>query len=147
MVRRWLREDQWQRLEPMLPGKVGDPGRSGENNRLFIEAVLWVARTGSQWRDLPAEFGLWNSVYTRFARWSRTGCGRRCLPNWPRIQTLKKCFWMAPSCEPTSTRPVRLKKRPPSDRALARRTHHQDPCLGRGLGQPCAIYSDRGAGT
>ena len=32
MVRRWLREDQWQRLEPMLPGKVGDPGRSGENN-------------------------------------------------------------------------------------------------------------------
>jgi transposase len=69
MVRRWLRDDQWQRLEPMLPGKAGDAGRTGENNRLFIEAVLWIARTGSPWRDLPAEFGLWNSVYTRFARW------------------------------------------------------------------------------
>ena len=73
MVRRWLRDDQWLRLEPMLPGKAADPGRSGENNRLFIEAVLWVARTGSPWRDLPAEFGLWNSVYTRFARWSNNG--------------------------------------------------------------------------
>lgn len=60
MVRRWLRDDQWQRLEPMLPGKAGDPGRTGENNRLFMEAVLWIARTGSPWRDLPAEFGLWN---------------------------------------------------------------------------------------
>ena len=73
MVRRWLRNDQWQRLEPMLPGKAADPGRSGENNRLFIEAVLWIARTGSPWRDLPAEFGRWNSVYMRFARWSNNG--------------------------------------------------------------------------
>jgi transposase len=73
MVRRWLRDDQWERLGPMLPGKEGDPGRTGDNNRLFIEAVLWVARTGSPWRDLPAEFGLWNSVYMRFARWSNSG--------------------------------------------------------------------------
>ena len=73
MVRRWLRDDQWQRLEPMLPGKAGDPGRAGEDNRQFIEAVLWIARTGSPWRDLPPEFGLWNSVYTRFARWSNNG--------------------------------------------------------------------------
>ena len=73
MARRWLREDQWKRLEPMLPGKASDPGRTGENNRRFIEAVLWVARTGSPWRDLPAEFGLWNSVYMRFARWSNKG--------------------------------------------------------------------------
>ena len=62
MVRRWLRDDQWQHLESKLPGKAGDPGRTGEDNRRFIEAVLWVARTGSPWRDLPAEFGLWNSV-------------------------------------------------------------------------------------
>ena len=73
MVRRWLRDDQWERLESMLPGKAGDPGRTGEDNRLFIEAVLWVARTGSPWRDLPAEFGLWNSLYKRFGRWSNNG--------------------------------------------------------------------------
>jgi len=77
MVRRWLRDDQWQRLESMLPGKAGDRGRTGEDNRLFIEAVLWVARTGSPWRDLPAEFGLWNSVYQRFARWSNNGVWQR----------------------------------------------------------------------
>lgn len=77
MVRRWLRNDQWQRLESMLPGKAADPGRTGGDNRLFIEAVLWIARTGSPWRDLPAEFGLWNSVYTRFARWSNNGVWQR----------------------------------------------------------------------
>ena len=73
MFRRWMREDQWLRLEPMLPGKAGDPGRTGENNQLFVEAVLWVARTGSPWRDVPKEFGEWNSVYQRFARWSKNG--------------------------------------------------------------------------
>ena len=77
MVRRWLREDQWQRLAPMLPGKASDPGRTGEDNRLFIEAVLWIARTGSPWRDLPEEFGLWNSVYQRFGRWSRNNVWHR----------------------------------------------------------------------
>jgi transposase len=70
MLRMLLRDDQWKRIEQLLQGKVGDRGRSGVNNRLFVEAVLWVARTGSPWRDLPTEFGAWNSVYVRFARWS-----------------------------------------------------------------------------
>ena len=77
MVRRWLRDDQWRRLESMLPGKAGDPGRTGADNRQFIEAVLWIARTGSPWRDLPAEFGRWNSVYKRFGRWSNNGVWQR----------------------------------------------------------------------
>ena len=77
MVRRWLRNDQWHRLESMLPGKTDDPGHSGEDNRQFIEAVLWIARTGSPWRDLPAEFGRWNSVYKRFGRWSNNGVWQR----------------------------------------------------------------------
>ncbi len=69
MVRKLLRQDQWERIEQLLPGKAGDPGRSGDDNRLFLEAVLWIARTGSPWRDLPETFGAWNSVYKRFARW------------------------------------------------------------------------------
>lgn len=73
MARMWLRDDQWARIEGMLPGKVGDRGRSAEDNRRFVEAVLWIARTGSPWRDLPEEFGLWNSVFRRFARWSDAG--------------------------------------------------------------------------
>jgi putative transposase len=70
MLRLMLRDDQWERIAPLLRGKVGDRGRSGENNRQFVEAVLWIARTGSPWRDLPAAFGNWNSIYVRFARWS-----------------------------------------------------------------------------
>src|SRR5574337_281681 len=73
MVRVWLRDDQFGRIEALLPGKLSDPGRTAANNRLFVEAVLWIARTGSPWRDLPCEFGPWNSVYQRFARWSRQG--------------------------------------------------------------------------
>ena len=56
-------------MEPHCLGKVGDPGRSGANNRLFVEAVLWIVRTGSPWRDLPAQFGNWSTVYTRFRDW------------------------------------------------------------------------------
>lgn len=73
MNRKILSDEQWARIAPELPGKVGDPGRSGENNRLFVEGVLWIARTGSPWRDLPDEFGKWYSVYTRFWRWAGKG--------------------------------------------------------------------------
>ena len=48
-------------------------GSSGRDNRLFVEAVLWIVRTGSPWRDLPEVFGEWNSVFRRFSRWSRKG--------------------------------------------------------------------------
>jgi transposase len=77
MVRKLLSDEQWRRIEQMLPGKPGDVGRSGADNRLFVEAVLWIARTGSPWRDLPAAFGNWNSAYVRFARWSRGGVWQR----------------------------------------------------------------------
>ncbi len=70
-VRLVLRDHQWERMAPHLPGKPGDPGRSGADNRLFVEAVLWLARTGSPWRDLPDRFGNWNSVFVRFSRWSK----------------------------------------------------------------------------
>ena len=76
-MRRLLRNDQWDRIEPMLPGKTSDPGRTAADNRRFVEAVLWIARTGAPWRDLPQEFGPWNSVYVRFARWSRRGVWQR----------------------------------------------------------------------
>jgi transposase len=68
-----LSDSQWERVAPLLPGKPGDPGRSGRDNRLFLEAVLWIARTGSPWRDLHNEFGNWNSVARRFRRWALKG--------------------------------------------------------------------------
>ena len=56
MPRTILRDDQWERIAFLLQGKPGDSGRTGNDNRLFVEAVLWVGRTGSPWRDLPVEF-------------------------------------------------------------------------------------------
>ena len=73
MDRMVLRDDQWERIAPLVPGKVGDPGRSGADNRLFVEAVLWIVRVGAPWRDLPKDFGNWNSVFQRFRRWVRSG--------------------------------------------------------------------------
>lgn len=73
MARRMLSDAQWARIEPLLPARPGTPGGHGADDRLFVEAVLWVARTGAPWRDLPPEFGHWNSVYRRFARWSDAG--------------------------------------------------------------------------
>ena len=63
----------WKKIAPLLPGKPGDAGATGRNNRLFLEAVLWRVRTGAPWRDLPKEFGNWNSVFKRFRRWAKTG--------------------------------------------------------------------------
>jgi transposase len=64
-----LSDAQWERVAPLLPGKIGDPGRSGADNRRFLEAVLWIARVGAPWRDLPEMFGNWNSTFKRFRRW------------------------------------------------------------------------------
>jgi transposase len=58
-------------------GKRQDCGVTAKDNRLFLEAVLWIARTGSPWRDLPKEFGNWHSVYVRFARWCKKGTWAR----------------------------------------------------------------------
>jgi transposase len=73
MARRELRTDQWHRIKDLLPGKKGDAGRTAQDNRKFVDAVLWIARTGSHWRELPPDFGKWNSVFQRYNRWSEKG--------------------------------------------------------------------------
>lgn len=77
MRRYELSDDEWNRIEPLLPGRVGDPGGHGEDNRLFVNAVIWAGRSGAPWRDLPERFGLWNSVFQRFNRWAKSGVWRR----------------------------------------------------------------------
>ena len=68
-----LSEVQWARIAPLVPGKVGDPGRSGADNRLFVNGVLWVLRSGAYWQHLPERYGKWKSVHARFTRWAKAG--------------------------------------------------------------------------
>lgn len=77
MSRRTLTERQWERIALLVPGKAGDSGARGKDNRLFIDAVLWMARTGAPWRDLPGELGNWNSTWRGFDRWARAGVWER----------------------------------------------------------------------
>lgn len=72
MHRHGLTDKQWARLERVLPRQKTGPESIG-GDRLFIEAVLYRAKTGLPWRDLPERFGPWKSVYNRFANWARKG--------------------------------------------------------------------------
>ena len=68
-----LTDEQWSRLKPYLPyGSTGKPGRNA-NNRLFIDALLWMARSGGRWRDLPERFGRFDSVKRRYYLWVEAG--------------------------------------------------------------------------
>ncbi len=64
-----LSDAQWAKMEPHCLGKPTDPGRSGKDNRLFVEAVLWNVRTGCPWRDLPEVFCNLNTVFKRYRDW------------------------------------------------------------------------------
>jgi len=78
MVKRYeLSDAQWRRVADLLPGKVTDPGRTASDNRLFVNAVLWVLRSGARWQDLPERYGKWKSVHKRFTRWAKAGVWER----------------------------------------------------------------------
>jgi transposase len=68
-----LTDPEWAIFGPLLPSERGRDCRPALDNRRFLDGMLWIARTGSPWRDLPPEYGKWNSVYRRFRRWSLTG--------------------------------------------------------------------------
>jgi transposase len=78
MVKRYeLTNAQWERIASLLPGKAGDPGRTAADNRLFVDGVLWVLRSGAHWHDLPARYGKWKSLHKRFCRWAKAGVWER----------------------------------------------------------------------
>jgi len=74
-----LTDRQWALLEPHLPGRAGSWGGVAQDNRRFINAVLWIFRTGSPWRDLPAEYGSWANTHRRFCRWRDKGIWEKLL--------------------------------------------------------------------
>jgi transposase len=68
-----LTERQWSRMQDLLPGRKETVGRTAADNRVFVNGVLWVLRSGARWRDLPERYGKYKSVHKRFARWAVKG--------------------------------------------------------------------------
>ncbi len=73
MRRATLTDAQWERLRPLLPPQKPRTGRPAKDHRLILDGILWIARTGAPWRDLPPRFGPWQTVATRFYRWHAAG--------------------------------------------------------------------------
>ena len=68
-----ISDADWDRVKGLLPGQPGQHGGVADDNRRFLDAVLWIARTGAPWRDLPERSGDWNSQWRRFDRWAAKG--------------------------------------------------------------------------
>ena len=74
MRRHELTNDEWSRVEGMLPPeRTGKKGRPGKDNRMMLNGILWIARSGAPWRELPTRYGSWKSVYSRFCKWRDDG--------------------------------------------------------------------------
>jgi transposase len=127
-TRKLLRDDQWNKLEPLLPGKAGDRGATARVNRLFWEAVLWIVRTGSPWRDLPAELGNWHTTYTRFKRWGESGVWQRVVEAVSGDRDMEALMIDSTAVRAHQHAAGAKKRRFSSDRPFARRIDEQDSC-------------------
>lgn len=65
-----LTDGQWQKIKDLLPGRSDTVGVTAKDNRQFVNAVLWILRSGSPWRDLPERYGDWKNTHRRFSRWA-----------------------------------------------------------------------------
>ena len=74
-----LSDHAWSLLEPRLPGRKGAWGGVAQDNRRFLNAVLWILRTGAPWRDLPPQYGDWKNTHRRFCRWRDKGVWEKLL--------------------------------------------------------------------
>ena len=121
----------WVRLAPHLPGKQGDAGAAGKDNRLFLEAVLSRVRTGLPWRDLPADFGNWNSVFRRFRRWAEGGVFERIFKEITGTPDFEYAMIDGMIVQDHQKASGARGVSGSSHWALARRIDHQDRCFGR----------------
>jgi transposase len=74
-----LIDEQWERIIPLLPPQRPQTGRPNHDHRTVINGILWILRTGAPWRDLPTQYGRWQTVYSRFRRWKQAGVWERML--------------------------------------------------------------------
>jgi transposase len=126
MRRYAIRDDQWDRIKDFLPGREGHVGGTAEDNRLFVDAVLYRYRAGIPWRDLPERFGDWNMVYQRFNRWAKSGIFERIFKQLASDHDKEHMMIDSTIVRAHQHSAGARKKWCASDRPVARRTDHQD---------------------
>ena len=147
MRRYALRDDQWDRIKDFLPGREGHVGGTAEDNRLFVEAVLYRFRTGCPWRDLPERFGHWKIVHQRFGRWAKSGVFERIFKLLASDHDNEYMMIDATIVRAHQHSAGARKKRRASHRQITRRIEHQDPRARRCLGQSFQPDADTGTGA
>ena len=106
MIRTVLSDAQWDRIKDLVPGTESDRGVTDRDNHMFVKAVLWVARTGAPWRDLPAEFENWYGIRKLFSSWSKAGVWQSLFKALADDPTSNTSCSTSLSCAPTSTWPT-----------------------------------------
>jgi len=143
MRRYALRDDQWERIKDLLPGREGHVGVTARDNRLFVEAVLYRYRAGIPWRDLPERFGDPIKLHTRFSRWAGSGV-------WKKVFEILAAdadneYAMIDSTIVRAhqhSAGAQKKRQRPGDRAQQGRIEHQNPRHGRRIGQSHCVFPD-----
>lgn len=115
-----LTDAQWEMIKDLLPGKESDPGRTAADNRLFVNAVLFVLKTGIPWEDLPSRYGKSNSVWKRFDRWCASRVWERLAnvlgdPNLEEVQLDSTTIKAHPVAATGRRLPEEKKRRPTPD--------------------------------
>jgi transposase len=148
MRRFGLRDDQWERIKDLLPGREGSVGVTASDNRPFVEAVLYRHRTGMPWRDLPERFGDGTKVHLRFSRWAKSGVWERVFQQ-PAADAENEYAMIDSTIVRAHQHSAGAQEnwREPGDWPLTRRIEHQDPRPGRRAGQPDGLLPDRRRGT
>jgi transposase len=122
-----LTNAQWGRLRPLLPSASKKGGRPGKPDRPMVEGMLWILRTGAPWRDLPSAYGPWQSVYTRFSRWSASGVLAGLFEALARERDREGYLIDATIVRAHQDASGAVKEGAPKHRALTRRSVHEDP--------------------
>lgn len=140
-----LSDAEWEVVGALLPSERGRGCRPAQDNRRYFEGMMWIARTGAQWRRLPDEYGKWNSVFRRYRRWTTTGVFDAML------ETLAGAVDRDARADMIDSTVVRAhhcaagEKRSWAGRgawSLARRVHDQAPRQRRCAGTPARLCPD-----
>jgi transposase len=144
MERNVLRDEQWERIKDLLPGKVSERGVTAKDNRLFMEAVLWIGRSSAPWRDLPSALGNWYSTFTRFSRWAKAGVWERLFAAVSADRDLEEVMLDSTAVRAHQHAAGAKKKRPTGFGSRSRRVWYQNPRHCRCTRKSHRVHTDRG---